>query len=135
MKSFTFAIALAGLLCLVGCQNTLPKPVQANGAISPSAIVADADLTYQDAANLATTYVTTCHTAPTTPGCSEALIAKMKQASESANHALHAAHDAVKNYPQGGDAVDRAIAALQAALAFLESYTAQVPTSIATRNR
>lgn len=132
MKTFSFAIFLSALLSLAGCANGLPKPVQANGAVSPSATVADLDLTYQDAVAVATTYVAQCHAAMTTPGCSEGLIAKLKSASTSAKQALHAAHDAVKNFPQGGTTLDKAIADLQAALRFLQSYTGQVPPSIAT---
>lgn len=134
MKRFTFAILLFCAITLAGgCANGLPKPVQANGAVSPSATVADLDLVYQNATALATTYVATCHSAPTTPGCNERLTAQLKQASINALQALTAAHTAVKNYPQGGDALDKAIAALQAALSFLQSYTGQIPTHIATR--
>lgn len=132
MKSFTLSLALITLLSLAGCGTPLPKPVQANGAVSPSATVADLDLTYQDAVAVATTYVAQCHAAMTTPGCSDKLIASLKAASTRAKKALHAAHDAVKDFPQGGSGLDMAIAELQAALKFLESYTGQVPTSIAT---
>ena len=132
MKSFTFAIALATLLCLAGCASSLPKPVQANGAVSPTVTVGDLDLVYQDSAALATTYVTTCHASPTTPGCNERLIAQLKLASTKANKALHAAHDALKVPPGIGSGIDKAIADLQAALRFLEAYTGQIPASIAT---
>jgi hypothetical protein len=128
-------LTLILLTALAACASPLPKPVNANGSISPTATVADMDLAYQDAAALATTFVTTCHTASTTPGCSEGLVAKMKSAGEDANKKLHAAHAAVKDFPTGGTAVDKAIADLRAALAFLASYTGQIPTSIATRNR
>lgn len=127
----TLAILLtASLAFTAGCTQSLPKPTNANGSFNASAAVADADLTYQDAATNATAYVTSCHAAPTTPGCSERLIAQVKLASAKANTALHAAHDAVKNLPQGGPALDQAIADLNAALIFLQSYTAQIPANL-----
>lgn len=121
---------LALLFTLSACTVAPPKPVNANGTVSPSAVVADADLSYQDAATNATAYVTACHTAPTTPGCNEKLIAQIKLASTQANKALHAAHAAVKNFPQGGSGLDQAIADLQAALVFMTSYTTQIPQNL-----
>lgn len=124
-------LALSFLLALVaGCTTPLPKPVNANGTVSPTVTVGDLDLAYQDAAAVATTYATTCHAAPTTPGCNEALIAKIKLASTNTNKALHAAHAAVKDFPQGGSGLDKAIADLQAALIFLQGLTGQVPAAI-----
>jgi heme A synthase len=127
------AILLTASLALTaGCATTLPHPINANGSVSPTATVSDLDLVYQDSAALATTYVATCHAAMTTPGCNEGLIARLKAASTSAKTALHAAHAAVKDFPTGGSGLDKAIADLQAALKFLEAYTGQIPTSIAT---
>ncbi len=123
--------ALAFLLALVaGCTTPLPKPTNANGSFNASAAVADADLTYQDAATNATAFISTCHAAPTTPGCSASLIASLKAASAKANAALHAAHDALKAQPGLGSGIDKAIADLNAALIFLQSFTAQIPASL-----
>lgn len=130
MKSFPFAIALATLLAVAGCTVAPPKPINANGTVNASVTVGDLDLAYQDAVRDATVYVTTCHAAPTTPGCSAAVIAGLKAASPKANKALHAAHDALKVPPGIGSGIDKAIADLQAALVFLRSYTAQIPSSI-----
>lgn len=120
-------IAVLLACTLAACTTPLPKPVNANGSVSPTVTVGDLDLAYQDAAAIATTYAASCHAAPTTPGCNEALIAKAKAASKSANKALHAAHAALKDFPTGGTALDKAIAELQAALTFMQSYTAQIP--------
>jgi hypothetical protein len=108
------AILLTASLALTaGCANPPPKPINANGSVSASATVADLDLVYQDSAALATTYVATCHAAMTTPGCNEGLIARLKAASTSAKTALHAAHAAVKDFPNGGSGL-----ATKAALKF-----------------
>jgi len=118
------------LAVVAGCTTPLPKPVNANGTVNASATVADLDLTYQDLDRLATAYVTQCHAASTTPGCSESIITGMKAASTKAKAALHAAHDALKQLPGVGSGIDKAIADLNAALAFLASYTAQIPASM-----
>lgn len=121
---------LAFLLAVVaGCTTPLPKPVNANGTVNYSATVADADLTYQDAATNATAYVASCHAAPSTPGCSATLIASLKAASTKANAALHAAHAALNAHPGLGEGIDKAIADLNAALIFLQTFTAQIPAS------
>ncbi len=115
------------LTLLAACANPLPKPTNANGTISPTVTVGDADLTYQNLDAYVVTYITQCHAAPTTPGCSEALIANLKMASTKANAALHAAHNAIKTLQPGAAGIDAAIQDLQAALAFLESFTNTIP--------
>lgn len=127
MKSVWLSIAFLAVTFLAGCANPLPKPTNANGTISPSVTVGDLDLTYQNLANYVTTYIASCHAAPTTPGCSTTLVANLKSASAKADRALHAAHDAVKNLPAGATGIDAAIADLQAALAFLEGFTNTIP--------
>ena len=75
----TRILLLVAMLALVaGCTVAPPKPINANGSISPTVTVGDLDLVYQNGDALATTYVATCHAAPTTPGCNERLIARLK---------------------------------------------------------
>lgn len=128
-----FRIAALLLTCtlalLAGCQNTLPKPTNANGTLSPTVALGDADLTFQGIDAQATAYITSCHAAPTTPGCSTALIQSLKDASAKALRSLTAAHMAVKNLTPGATGIDAAIADLNAALAFLQSFTGQIPSA------
>jgi len=121
---------IATLALVVGCTTPLPKPTNADGSFNASAAVSDADLTYQDAATNATAYVTQCHAIPSTPGCSESLITGLKQASTKAKAALKAAHDALKAQPGVGSGIDKAIADLNAALIFLQSFVGQIPQNL-----
>ena len=130
MKPFTAVLLTATLALVAGCANTLPKPVQANGSVSPSVTVAEAKITYTNFAKDATAYVTTCRAAPTTTGCSDRLIAQLKSASEDASRAVNAAEDGVKHNPAGGAGVDQLISDLNIALALLKGFVAQVPAAL-----
>ena len=114
---------IAGLLALTmaACANTLPKPTNANGSINPSVAVAEAEISYANAAHGATAYISTCHAVPSTIGCSETKIAQIKQADAKAYAALQAAEAAAKSMPAGGSGIDRYIAELNAALIFLQA--------------
>lgn len=105
---------------LVGCAG-LPAPKNANGTTNPSVAVAEAKIAYTNAATDATTYVSTCHAAPTTIGCSDTVIAQIKSASDKALNAVNAAENAVKTLPVGATGIDAAIADMNAALVLLES--------------
>lgn len=116
---------IATLICvlaLAGCINHLPKPTNANGSVNPTVAVAEAEITYANLAHGATAYISTCHGAPTTPGCSEQKIQQIKVADKKAYDALQAAENAVKTLPAGAEGIDKAIASLQAALVFLQSF-------------
>lgn len=121
MKWIT-VVSLAFMLALAGCAS-LPKPTNANGTVNPSVAVAEAKITYTNAANDATTYVATCHQAPTTIGCSDSIIAQIKSANDKALAAVNAAENAVKSLPPGATGIDKAIADMNAAILFLQSLT------------
>lgn len=120
LKVFIAASLLACCVLFAGCANTLPKPVNANGSVNPSVAVAEAAITYRNAATDAATYITTCHAAPTTIGCSEATITALKSADAKAYTAVEAAITAVKTLPAGATGIDAAIADMSAAIAFLQ---------------
>jgi hypothetical protein len=116
----------ASLMCLVlavacfsGCAN-LPAPKNANGSVNPSVVVAEGEITYRNAATAATTYVATCHAAPTTIGCSDPVIAQIKVANDKAWTDVQAAENAVRTLPAGATGIDKAIADMQAALVLLQ---------------
>ena len=118
-------LILAFLLCvplaLAGCANKLPKPVNANGSVNPTVAVAEAEISYANAAHAATAYISTCHAAPTTLGCSESKITQIKAADAKAYAALQAAEAAAKSMPAGASGIDRYIADLNAALILLQA--------------
>lgn len=134
MKTFTLALCMLLAVLGSGCAG-LPKPVNANGSVSPTVAVGEADVSYQNADAFVTTYITTCHSAPSTPGCSETLVLNLKSASAKALKALQAAHNAVNTLQPGATGIDAAIADLNAALAFLQSFTAQIPKAMLTGAR
>jgi hypothetical protein len=113
----TLAIAA---IC-AGCQNTLPKPTNANGSVNPQVAVAEAEVAYANAAHSVASYKATCHANMATVGCSAAAIAALDQANEKAWAALQAAETAVRTLPEGSAGIDQALAYAQAALAFLQS--------------
>lgn len=125
LSDLHIALVLAFVLFVSACQHTLPKPTNANGSINPTVAVAEAEVTYANVAHALTTYVTTCHTTPSTIGCSEAKIAQIKDADRKAYDALQAAEQAVKTLPAGAQGIDQAIGVLNAALVFLQTL---VPT-------
>jgi len=133
IKTLSLALTMLLVLC-TGCAG-LPAPKNANGTVSPTVALAEADLTFQNADSFAVTYITTCHLAPTTPGCSQNLVLNIKAASAKALLALQSAHTAIKNLQPGASGIDAAIADLNAALAFLQSFTAQIPQSMLTGAR
>lgn len=114
-----FVIALLFTLALTACQS-LPPPKNANGTVSPSVTVAEAQITLRNVETDATTYVATCHAAPATIGCSESLITQIKAADVKADAAVAAAVNAVKTLPPGATGIDQAIADLNAAVVFLQ---------------
>lgn len=127
IKTLSLALTMLLVLC-TGCAG-LPAPKNANGTVSPTVTVGDADLTYQNLSNYATTYIASCHAAPTTPGCNDTLVMNLKSASTRVKNALHAAHNAVNTLQPGATGIDSAISDLQAALVFLESFTNTIPAS------
>lgn len=116
---YLIALVLAATLC--ACSHALPKPHDAQTT------VATAWVAYGIAAHDAAAYVGACHTNPKLVGCSDKLIAQLKSASDQAYKALQNADNAVATLPPGSSGIDTAIAGLQAALTFLQGYTAQVP--------
>ena len=134
MKSIWLALAFLAVTFLAGCAG-LPTPKNANGTVSPTVALGEADVSFQNADSFVVTYITTCHTAPTTPGCNDTLILNLKAASAKTLKALQAAHNAVNTLQPGSSGIDAAIADLNAALAFLQSFTAQIPKSMLTGAR
>ena len=116
---FITALCLTAMLALAGCAG-LPKPTNANGSVNPSVAVAEGEISYRNAATAATTYVATCHAAPTTIGCSEPVITQIKSANDKAWMAVQAAENAVRTLPAGATGVDAAIADMQAAIVLLQ---------------
>ena len=119
---------IATLICVLAmaaCTHTLPKPTNANGSFNPSVAMAEAELSYASAAHAAAAFIGQCRVAATTPGCSEQRIQQIKVADQKAYDALQNAERAVKALPPGitgGDGIDKAIAALNAALIFLQGF-------------
>ena len=121
MKPFTAVLLTATLAVCGGCTTTLSKPHDAQTT------VATAWVSYGIAAHDAAAYVTACHSNAKLAGCSDKLIAQLKSASDQAYKALQAADNAIATLPPGSSGIDTALAALQAALVFLQGFTAQVP--------
>lgn len=119
IAAILFAFTLA---VVAGCTHTLPKPTNANGSINPSVAMAEAEISYANAAHAATAYIANCHAVPTTLGCSEQKIQQIKVADQKAYTALQSAESAVKTLPAGAEGIDKAIATLNAALVFLQSF-------------
>ena len=125
MKTFTLAIVMLLTLLVSGCAS-MPKPINADKSFNPSVAVAEAEISYRNAAHDATTYVTACHQSQPAPSfCNERLIAQIKVASDRAWEALQAAEEAVKTLRPGDVGLDQAINRMQAALIFLQSFTNQ----------
>lgn len=105
-----------------GCTHTLPKPVNANGSVNTSVALAEAELSYASAAHAVAAFIGQCRVASTTPGCSEQRIQQLKVADQKAYDALQNAENAVKTLQPGAQGIDKAIAALNAALIFLQGF-------------
>lgn len=127
------AILIALTFALVGCVNHLPKPTNANGTLNPSVAVAEAKITYTNAANDAAVYAETCHaTTPAPIGCNDQVIAQLKVQGKKTLDAINAAEQAVKTLQPGATGIDSAIANMNAALIFLQSLlnTAKHPGKV-----
>lgn len=120
MKYLDFLV-LVLTLAVTGCQNTPPKPTNANGTFNASVAVAEADLTYTTAANVGAAFIANCHaTANAAAGCSDALTAKIKAADQKAYAALAAAKNALATLQSGDTGLTAALNDLNAALLFLQ---------------
>lgn len=126
MKHTLILVLALAFTVLPGCQNTPPKPTNANGSFNASVAVGEADLTYATIAHIGASFIANCHaTANAAPGCSDALTAQIKAADSKAYAALNAAKTAVATLTPGATGIDLALNDLNAALLFLEQI---VPT-------
>jgi hypothetical protein len=108
-------------LALGGCK-TMPEPKNANGTLNPSVAIGEASLGYARLANQAQVYIEKCRAAPTSIGCSDANIAKVKAATVKADAAVKAALDGIKANPNAGaSTIDGYIADINIALALLQA--------------
>lgn len=128
------SLSLVMLLAVLasGCVNKLPKPTNADGSFNPTVAVAEAKITYTNAANDAATYAETCHaTTPAPIGCNERLIAQLKTQSVTTLEAINAAEQAVRTLAPGSTGIDTALNRMNAALIFLQSllHTAKHPNA------
>jgi hypothetical protein len=122
VKHYLTAIAIAFLLAFcAGCQNTLPKPTNANGSLNYSVAEAEAEITYRNATTDAAAYISGCRIGTVTLGCSEDTYAKIKAADADAYAKLLLARTAVSQVNPDAHGIDRAINALQVALTLLQN--------------